>query len=138
VQADDDLVTERGLTVPATALQWSFARAGGAGGQNVNKVATKATLSVHRSDIRGRPAVMERLVVSLPDVITVTSQESRSQWRNRQLCRQRLAEIIDEAAAPPSPERRPSRPTKGAVRRRLDAKKRASVRKQERRRPEHD
>jgi ribosome-associated protein len=104
----------------------------------VNKVATKATLFVVRSEIQGSSSALERIAEALPDTITVTSQQSRSQWRNRQLCLQRLVEIIDEAASPPAATRRPSRPTKGSVRRRLDVKKRASIRKQERRRPEID
>jgi len=104
----------------------------------VNKVATKATLFVVRSEIQGSSTALERIAGALPDTITVTSQQSRSQWRNRQLCLQRLVDIIDEAASPPAATRRPSRPTKGSVRRRLDVKKQASIRKQERRRPEID
>lgn len=130
---ESDLVTTRGLVVPAAALQWSFTRSGGAGGQNVNKVSTRATLRVERGDVRGRSIQLERLAEALPDTITVSSQEARSQWRNRQLCQERLIELLDNAAAPPPRERRATRPTKGAVERRLTSKKKASQRKTERR-----
>lgn len=138
VTPEGDLVTTRGLVVPAAALHWSFARSGGAGGQNVNKVATRATLRVQRDDIAGRAIQLERLVASLPDTITVSSQTARSQWRNRQLCQERLIELLDRAAAPPPRERRATRPTKGAVERRLTSKKKASQRKSERRRVSDD
>ena len=135
---ESDLVTTRGLVVPAAALQWSFTRSGGAGGQNVNKVSTRATLRVERGDVRGRSIQLERLAEALPDTITVSSQEARSQWRNRQLCQERLIELLDNAAAPPPRERRATRPTKGAVERRLTSKKKASQRKTERRRVTDD
>lgn len=138
VTPESDLVTTRGLVVPAAALQWSFTRSGGAGGQNVNKVATRATLRVDRADVRGRAIQLERLAGALPDTITVSSQEARSQWRNRQLCQERLIELLDNAAAPPPRERRATRPTKGAVERRLTSKKKASRRKSERRRVTDD
>ena len=131
---ESDLVTTRGLVVPAAALSWTFARSGGAGGQNVNKVSTRATLRIRREDVAGRPILLERLAATLPDTLTVSSQEARSQWRNRQLCRERLIEILDGAAAPPPRERRATRPTKGSVERRLTSKKKASQRKSERRR----
>lgn len=136
--SESDLVTTRGLVVPAAALQWSFTRSGGAGGQNVNKVSTRATLRVERGDVRGRSIQLERLAEALPDTITVSSQEARSQWRNRQLCQERLIELLDNAAAPPPRERRATRPTKGAVERRLTSKKKASQRKTERRRVTDD
>ena len=135
---ESDLVTARGLVVPAAALQWTFARSGGAGGQNVNKVATRAVLRVRRDDVEGRAVLKDRLAAALPDVISVSSQTARSQWRNRQLCQERLLEILDRAAAPPPRERRATRPTKGSVERRLTSKKKASQRKSERRRVTDD
>ena len=135
---ESDLVTARGLVVPAAALQWTFARSGGAGGQNVNKVATRAVLRVRRDDVEGRAILKDRLAAALPDTITVSSQTARSQWRNRQLCQERLIEILDRAAAPPPRERRATRPTKGSVERRLTSKKKASQRKSERRRVTDD
>jgi ribosome-associated protein len=138
VTPESDLVSSRGLVVPAAAMQWTFARSGGAGGQNVNKVATRAVLRVRRDDVEGRAVLKDRLAAALPDVITVSSQTARSQWRNRQLCQERLLEILDRAAAPPPRERRATRPTKGSVERRLTSKKKASQRKTERRRVTDD
>ena len=114
-------------------MQWTFARATGAGGQHVNKTASKATLTVLTADVAGSPTKVSRVRERLGESIVITSQESRSQWRNRQICVQRLSAIIDEAAAPPPAPRRATRPSKGAVERRIASKKKHGDKKAGRR-----
>lgn len=129
-----DLRTPGGLVVPAAALDWSFARSGGPGGQHVNTTSSKVTLTIAVAAVTGRPVALERLRAALDDTVRVTSQTHRSQWRNRQDCLARAAVLLDEAARPPDPTRRATHPTRGAVERRLDAKRRESHKKQGRRR----
>ena len=125
--------TSRGIEVPEDAIAWSFARSTGAGGQNVNKVSSKATLSVSTADLLGSPTKLARVIEALGETITVTCQENRSQWRNRQSCVQKLSEMIDAAAAPPAPPRRKTKPSKGAIERRLAGKKKDGEKKAGRR-----
>jgi ribosome-associated protein len=125
--------TPRGLEVPDECVQWTFARATGAGGQHVNKTASKATLTVLTADVAGSPTKVSRVRERLGESIVITSQESRSQWRNRQICVDRLSAIIDEAAAPPPAPRRATRPSKGAVERRIASKKKHGDKKAGRR-----
>jgi ribosome-associated protein len=115
------------------ALDWSFARSGGPGGQHVNTTSSKVTLTIAIAAVTGRPAALERVHAALGDTLRVTSQTHRSQWRNRQDCLTRAASLLDDAARPPDPARRATRPTRGAVERRLDAKRRESHKKQDRR-----
>ena len=128
-----DLRTPGGLVVPAAALDWSFARSGGPGGPHVNTTSSKVTLTVAVAAVMGRAAALERVHGALGDTLRVTSQTHRSQWRNRQDCLARAAALLDDAARPPDPTRRATRPTRGAVERRLDAKRRESDKKQGRR-----
>jgi ribosome-associated protein len=133
MDGDDDLRTPGGLVVPAFALTWSFTRASGPGGQHVNKTSSRVTLSIDATSVLGKPAVISRLQKALGPELRVSSQTSRSQWRNRQLCLERAAELLDEAAAPPDPIRHRSKPTRGSVERRLDSKRRESEKKAGRR-----
>ncbi|WP_285313818.1 alternative ribosome rescue aminoacyl-tRNA hydrolase ArfB [Pseudarthrobacter sp. fls2-241-R2A-168] len=129
------------LTIPASELGWRFSRASGPGGQHVNTTDTRvelswnvsASLAVSESQ---RLILLSRLGQRLVDgVITVTASEERSQLRNREIAMVKLADVVAGALAPPAPERRATKPTRGSARRRLSAKKQRSTTKQQRRRP---
>ena len=116
---DDDLRTQRGIRIAPTVMQWGFARSGGAGGQNVNKSSTKASLTVAVADMECSNAARLRIIAALGESVTVTNQTTRSQWQNRRNCLEQLAEILDKAAAPPPAKRKKTKPTRGSVERRL-------------------
>lgn len=130
---DEDLRAARGVRVAVEAFQWTFARSSGAGGQSVNKTSTKATLTILLSDIQCSPAVLARLEKSLPETVSVTSQVYRSQWRNRVACMELLCEKLNEASAPPPAPRRKTKPSRGAIERRLNSKRIDSEKKRNRR-----
>ena len=122
----------RGVEIPAGELAWRFSRSSGPGGQSVNTADSRVELSF---DVR-RDRMLARLSHRLVDgVLTVAASEYRSQHRNREAARTRLAELLTEAGAPPAPRRRPTRPTRGSKERRLAGKKRRSETKSLRRRP---
>lgn len=136
-----DLEVGRGVTLPAAELRWRFSRSSGPGGQHVNtsdsrvELTWSVTESAAPSDAQ-RQRLVERLGHRLVDgAITVAASERRSQLRNRQAARDRLAGILAEALAPDGPARRATKPTRGSQRRRLESKGRRSVTKQQRRRP---
>ena len=136
--ADDDLVTNRGLRVPASALRWWASRSGGPGGQHANTSETNVTVELVLDGAGLPESVTDRLRQAHGSSVRATSADSRSQFRNRQLARKRLADIVDGAAGPVR-QRRPTRPGRRAQQRRLDAKKRRSEKKQRRSwRPDRD
>jgi ribosome-associated protein len=130
---DEDLRAARGVRVAVEAFQWTFARSSGAGGQSVNKTSTKATLTILLSDIQCSPTILARLERSLPETVSVTSQVYRSQWRNRVACMELLCEKLNEASAPPPAPRRKTKPSRGAIERRLNSKRIDSEKKRNRR-----
>lgn len=132
----EDIIIHEHLSIPAGELHAFFARSSGPGGQNVNKVNTKATLCwdlansnvlYHGATVRLRALAGTRLTDE--GVIQITSQVHREQNRNLQACRDRLRTLVIEALTPPT-VRKPTRPTNGSQRRRLNDKKIAGVRKQ--------
>jgi ribosome-associated protein len=128
---DDDLVTSRGLRVPAAAIRWWASRSGGPGGQHANTSDTQVTveLDLEAADLPG--GVTERLRTAHGDTVRAMSADSRSQYRNRQLARKRLADLVDGAARPVA-RRRPTAPSRGAKRRRLEEKRQQGEKKRRR------
>jgi ribosome-associated protein len=120
----------RSVTIPEHELRWRFSRSSGPGGQSVNTADSRVQLSLDLGATTAlgpiqRARVLERLRGRLVDgVLTITAQEERSQLRNRDAAEERLRATLAEALAPPPPRRRPTKPTKGAVDRRIAAKKR--------------
>ena len=129
----------RAIAVPDVELSERFSRSSGPGGQGVNTADSRVELSfdVARSpSLPGttRARMLTRLEGRLVDgVITVAASEHRAQLANRRAARDRLATLLTEAAAPPPRKRRPTKPSRAAEQRRLDAKKRRSRTKQARR-----
>ncbi len=126
----DDLVVSPSLVIPAAELTERFSRSSGPGGQGVNTADSRVELSW---DVAGsavlpaavRARLLDRLAPRLVrGVLTVAASEHRTQLANRRTARDRLGGLVREAAAPPSPGRRATRPTRGSKERRLSAKKR--------------
>ncbi len=115
--------TPRGIEIPAHAITWQFDRAGGPGGQHVNKTSSKATLRIDITGLDVDDTVRQRLAAALGDTLTVTDATTPSQWRNRQQCLRRACEELDRAAAPPPAVRTPTRPSRASNSRRLTAKR---------------
>ncbi|MEE2973196.1 MAG: alternative ribosome rescue aminoacyl-tRNA hydrolase ArfB [Planctomycetota bacterium] len=119
-------------------LRWSFARSGGPGGQNVNKVSTKAELRVAIASLRRfGPDDRARLETTAGRFLTgsgdllVTADETRSQADNRELCLTRLKSIVTAATTRPK-IRKKTKPSRGAKERRLKEKRVSSEKKQRR------
>ena len=128
----DGLVVTRSFVVPEAELTERFSRSSGPGGQGVNTTDSRVELSYDVAASTSLPdhlreRALGRLAGRLVDgVVTVSASEHRSQLRNREAARERLAQLLREAVAPPPPRRRPTRPTLGSKERRLAQKKRRS------------
>lgn len=131
-----------GLVVAAADLSERFAKASGPGGQGVNTTDSKVQLSIDIAECASLSDTQRRRALHNLEhrldgtVLTVSASTQRSQVRNRAEARERMAILLREALAPPPPPRRKTKPTRGSVRRRLEAKKRRSELKSTRRRPQ--
>jgi ribosome-associated protein len=120
------------LQIPLTEFAWSFVRSGGPGGQNVNKVASKAVLRwpLEASpslplEVKMRLRTLQRRRITTEGDFVMSSQRYRDQDRNREDCLEKLREMILAAATVPKP-RRATKPTRGSKERRLTDKRRRS------------
>ena len=126
----------RSVVIPERELTWRFSHSSGPGGQSVNTADSRVELSldVARTSALGpvqRARALERLSRRLVDgVLTVRASDHRSQLRNREAALERMAKILAGALAPSPPRRRPTRPSRRSVERRLADKKRRSRTKQ--------
>ncbi len=139
----DDLPIQGDVVIPASDLDWSASRSGGPGGQNVNKTSTKVDL---RFDLEGtsalHPAVKARLrrqpgvLLDAEGQLVIMSAATRSQAANLEDARERLREKILAALVRPK-RRRATKPSRGAKRRRLKAKRITSEKKQNRKKVDY-
>jgi ribosome-associated protein len=129
------------VTIPAHELTWRFSRSSGPGGQGVNTTDSRVELVYDlAASVALRPELKARALERLSGrlvggVLTIAASEYRSQLRNRDAARARLAELLAAAIAPPPRARKATKPSRGAKARRLDAKARRSSIKQLRRQP---
>ena len=127
--------------IPDGELTFTFARSGGPGGQNVNKVASKAILHWNLAantslpaDVRERLRARQRRRVTTEGELVIQGQRFRDQAKNIEDCRSRLREMVLDVLAAPKPRKR-TKPSRGAKERRIAAKRQQGQRKAGRRKP---
>ena len=127
------------MNIPHEQLEFTFVRSSGPGGQNVNKVSSKAQLRWNpgKSGLLA-PEVLQRLKTLFPSYFTkdgdllITSQKTRDQLKNREDCLEKLQNMLLKASTIPK-SRIPTKRTKSSVRRRLEDKEKNAQKKEERR-----
>jgi ribosome-associated protein len=129
----------RSIVIPERELRWRFSRSSGPGGQSVNTADSRVEVRLDLTTTSAlgpvqRARALARLADRLVDgSLVVVASEHRSQLRNREAALERLVAILAEAVAPPPPKRRPTRPGRAAVERRLAGKRRRAQTKRLRR-----
>jgi ribosome-associated protein len=133
------LIVNAEITIPAAELQFSYARSAGPGGQNVNKVSSKAVLRWHAAATSSLPeAVRRRFLTKYASRINAAGElvlacdEHREQPRNAAACLERLRTMITAVLKPPR-RRVKTRPPRAAIERRIKLKQQTSEKKQRRR-----
>jgi ribosome-associated protein len=120
----ESIQVSRSVSIPRFEIELRFSRSSGPGGQHAQKSDTRveATFDVEASAALS-DAQKRRVIAKAGPVLRAVAQDERSQWRNRELATERLVEALREALRVPR-KRKPTRPSKAAKERRLEAKKR--------------
>ena len=125
-----------GLVIPSGVLVERFSRSPGPGGQSVNPTDSRVELELDFTAYDGFTATQRRRVTAaFGERIVIAAREHRSQHRNRVAARERMADQLRAAMAPPPPQRRPTKPTRSSQLRRLETKKQRAQTKASRSRP---
>src|SRR5262245_89338 len=134
--ADESIPVTRSVSIPRSEVELRFSRSSGPGGQHAQKTDTRveAVFDVEASAALS-DAQKRRVIERLGPVVRAVAQDERSQWRNRELALERLADALREALRVERP-RRATKPTRGAVEKRLEQKRRRSETKRLRRPPD--
>jgi ribosome-associated protein len=120
----ESIQVTRSVSIPRSEIDLRFSRSSGPGGQHAQKSDTRveATFDVEASAALS-DAQKRRVIAKTGPVLRAVAQDERSQWRNRELATERLVEALREALRVPR-RRKPTKPSKAAVERRLEAKRR--------------
>ena len=129
----ESIQVTRSVSIPRFEIELRFSRSSGPGGQHAQKSDTRveATFDVEASAALS-DAQKRRVIAKAGPVLRAVAQDERSQWRNRELATERLVEALREALRVPR-KRKPTKPSKAAVERRLEQKRRRSQLKRRRR-----
>jgi ribosome-associated protein len=132
----ESIQVTRSVSIPRSEIELRFSRSSGPGGQHAQKSDTRveATFDVEASAALS-DAQKRRVLAKAGPVLRAVAQDERSQWRNRELATERLVESLREALRVPR-RRKPTKPSKAAVERRLEAKRRRAQVKRLRRNTE--
>ena len=127
------LRVSRSVSIPRSEIGFRYSRSSGPGGQHAQKTDTRveATFDVEASQALSE-AQKRRVIARAGPVLRAVAQDERSQWRNRELATERLVAELREALRVPR-KRRPTKPSKAAVKRRLEQKRRRGDLKRQRR-----
>jgi ribosome-associated protein len=129
----ESIQVTRSVSIPRSEIELRFSRSSGPGGQHAQKSDTRVEATF---DVEASAALSDtqkrRVAAKAGPVLRAVAQDERSQWRNRELATERLVDALREALRVPR-RRKPTRPSRAAVERRLEAKRRRSELKRGRR-----